>query len=52
MEVTDLNVKTVFWTLKIQCNSFIGLCLGPIQTDHFKVNHVKKGQFYKGIIGK
>ena len=35
MKVIDLNVKTGFWTLKLQCNSFIRLCLGPIQTDHF-----------------
>ena len=35
-----------------QCSTFITLCLGSIGMGRFINVCVKKGQFYKGIIGK
>ena len=38
--------------MSIQCSTFKMLCLRSIGMDLVMVNHVIKGQFYKGIIGK
>ena len=38
--------------LKLQYSPYLMLCFWPYEWTMLLVNHVLKGQFYKGIIGK